>query len=160
MRVAVRAARPEDRPALVAFMAALQDFERELEANRNPGPGMADRHLAALEGWAAGHPGGSVLVAEAGGQVIGFLVTGIDEELGDYVLPQNRLVGRLSDLWVAPGARGQGAARALIAAAEARLKAAGVKRAEVTAVQGNAAALELYARLGYAPYEVTLAKGL
>jgi len=165
MTVSVRAAEPRDRPALVAFMAALQDFERGLEANRVPGPAMADRHLAALEGWAAEHPGGSVLVAEVAGGVdgflvAGFLVTGIDEELGDYVLPANRLVGRLSDLWVVPEARGQGVARALVAAAENRLKAAGVNRAEVTAVHGNRAALQIYEGLGFAPYEVTLGKGL
>jgi GNAT superfamily N-acetyltransferase len=160
MSVIVRAARPGDRPVLVGFMAALQDFERAIEPNRVPGPGMADRHLAALEGWAAEHPGGSVLVAEAEGRAVGFIVTGVDEELGDYVLPENRLVGRLSDLWVAPGARGRGAARALIAAAEARLRAAGINRAEVTAVVRNAEAQRLYAALGYAPYEVTLGKAL
>jgi len=158
--VTVREALPADRPALVGFMAALQEHERALEPNRVPGPGMADRHLAALESWAAEHPGGSVLVAELDGRLAGFIVTGVDEELGDYVLPHNRLVGRLSDLWVEPGARGKGVARALIAAAEERLRAAGIRRAEVTAVQGNGEAQRLYAALGYGPYEVTLAKGL
>lgn len=156
----VREALVEDRPVLVGFMAQLQDFERALEPNRQPGAEIAERHLAALEGWAAGHSGGGVLVAEINGRVAGFIVVGIDAELGDYVLAPNRLVGRISDLWVEPAARGRGVARALVAAVEARLNAAGIARAEVTAVQGNAAALRLYAALGYAPYEVTLGKGL
>jgi ribosomal protein S18 acetylase RimI-like enzyme len=160
MTLMVREARLEDRPALADFMAALQDFEREIEPNRQPGGEIADRHLAALEGWAAGHPGGGVLVAELDGRVAGFIVTGIDIEPGDYVLPGNRLVGRLSDLWVAPEARGRHVARALVAAAEARFQAAGINRAEVSAVQRNVVALRLYSALGYAPYEVTLAKQL
>ena len=156
----VREARPGDRPALVRFMAELQDFERALEPNRQPGPEIADRHFAALEGWVAEHPGAATLVAEVDGRPAGFLLFGVVEEFGDYVLPQNRAFGMLSDLWVGPDARGKGVARSLIAAAEARLKAAGITRVEVTAVPGNTTALRLYAELGYGPYQVTLSKAL
>lgn len=160
MTVTVRDARPGDRPALVGFMAALQDFERGIEANRKPGAEIADGHLAALEAWVAERPGGGVLVAESDGRPAGFLLFGVHDEFGDYVLEWNRRLGLLSDLWVEPWARGRGVARALIAAAEARLRAAGIARAELAMVDGNLQARRLYEALGYAAYQVTLAKQL
>ncbi len=79
----LREARPEDRPALIAFMAALQDFERSQEANRRPGAAMADGHLAALEAWVAEDPANGVIVAESGGAMAGFILFGIDEALAN-----------------------------------------------------------------------------
>lgn len=151
----IREAGPGDRPALVAFMAALQDFERGMESNRLPGAEMADRHLAWLEAWAAAS-GGGVLVAEGPSGLAGFVVFGIEEEAGHYLLHPRR--GEVSDLWVAPDARRAGVAEALMRGAEARLAAAGVGRVEVTALARNAAARALYARLGYAEAEITFAR--
>ena len=156
----LREARPEDRPALVAFMAALQDFERTQEANRRPGAAMADGHLAALEAWVAEDPVNGVIVAESGGVLAGFILFGIDEAFGEYVPDETRRLGYISDLWVEPGARGLGIARALIAEAEARFQAAGLKRVEIAALAGNSQALGLYQALGYGPYYVMLAKAL
>jgi ribosomal protein S18 acetylase RimI-like enzyme len=156
----LRAALPEDRPALVAFMAALQDFEHEIEPNRTPGAEMAGKHLAGLEAWAAEHPGGGVLVAEIGGALAGFIIFGVTEEFGELVPPETRLLGQISDLWVAPTARGRGIASALVDAAEARFREAGLKRVEISALAGNTQAQRLYESLGYGPYHVTLAKGL
>lgn len=159
-RVLIRDARDADRPRLVAFMAALQEFERATEPNRTPGPEMAESHIDALIGWAGEHPGGSVLVAEMGSRVAGFLITGVKEELGTYVPEPARLVGDLSDLWVEPEFRGRGVARALVAEAEARLRATGIARVEVSALPTNADALALYRRLGYADCLVTLERDL
>ncbi|HUS54366.1 MAG TPA: GNAT family N-acetyltransferase [Thermohalobaculum sp.] len=156
----VRNARPLDRPTLVRFMAALQEFERGLEANRTPGGEMAEGHLTALESWAAEHPAGGVLVAKIANQLVGFIIFGVDRAMGTYVPEKTRSVGRISDLWVEPDHRGCGVTRALIDAAEARLRGAGLKRVEIYAVAGNANALRLYQALGYGPYEVSLAKRL
>ena len=158
--VLIRDARPEDRPRLIAFMAALQDLERETEPNRTPGAECGPSHLAALEAWAAQDPAGGVLVAEAGKQPVGFLVFGVEEELGTYVPKETRRVGNLSDLWIKPGFRGIGIARTLIAAAEARLRNAGLTRVEVSTLPDNAAARALYRRLGYADCLITLARRL
>lgn len=156
----IREAAVGDRPALVRFMAALQDFERGMEENRLPGEDCADAHLAALEEWAGAHPGGGVLVAEGPEGPLGFIVFGVESEFGSYVLPENQTLGRLSDLWVVPEARGLGIARALIAAAEERFRAAGLKRAELTALPQNGRAISLYRALGYAECAVTFAKPL
>ena len=156
----IRNARTLDRPALVRFMADLQEFERGLETNRTPGGEMAEGHLTALESWAGGHPGGGVMVAKTGGQLIGFIIFGVDQAMGTYVPEETRSMGRISDLRVEPEHRGSGVARTLIDAAEARLRGAGLKRIEIYAEAGNAKALRLYQALGYGPYEVSLAKPL
>ena len=71
---------------------------------------------------------------------------------------ETRAIGRISDIWVDPDRRGLGIGRALISTAEARLRGAGLKRIEISAVPANEAALRLYRRLGYGPALVTLAK--
>lgn len=156
----IREATPADRPTLVGFMSALQEAERALEPNRAPGPDIADSHLASLERWVAKKPGGGVLVAELDGALAGFLVAAVIVDTGTYLPPETRTFGWISDLWVEPQARGNGIGRALIAAAEARLRAAGIGRVELAAVVGNADALALYERLGYRRYEVSLSKTL
>ena len=156
----IRNATPQDRPALVRFMSELQEAERALEPNRAPGPEVADSHLAALEDWTARHPGGSVLVAEAKGALIGFLVAGVTTDTGTYLPPETRTHGWISDLWVEPNARGRGVGRALVAAAEDRFRAAGLTRVELAAVVGNIEAIRLYEHLGYGRYEISLGKNL
>ena len=156
----IRDAIPQDRPVLVRFMAALQEVERKLEPNRAPGDEIADSHLAALETWSAERPGGAIMVAEENGRLLGFLVSGIETEAGTYLPPATRSYGWISDLWVEPDARGLGTGRALIAEAEERLRAAGLTRVGLAAVVGNTGAAALYEHLGYAPYEITLAKAL
>lgn len=166
-----------DRPTLIRFMAALQEFERALEPNRLPGADCAEDHLRALLAW-VDESGGGVLVARENGPprgkapeganvrereagaALGFILFGIEEEFGRYVLPENQRVGKLSDLYVVEAARGRGVGRALVAAAERRLLEAGVRRVEVSAVIGNRAARAAYEALGYAPSLVTLARAL
>lgn len=155
---AIRAATGADRPALERFMAALQDHERAMEPNRLPGAQMAATHVAALLAWVSEHPAAGCLIAQDDRGPAGFLLWGIEKEPGTYVLPRNRIVGCLSDLWIEPRARGRGLARALVRAAEAHLAAHGVVRIEVSALPANAEALAAYAALGYRPCLVTLAR--
>ena len=156
----IRAARPGDRPVLERFMAALQDFERAIEPNRRPGHEMARAHLGALLAWASEHPAGGVRLAETAEGPAGFVLWGVETEFGDYVLPENRTYGRISELWVEPRARRTGLARRLIAAAEARLAVHGIHRVEIGAVAANAQAIATYEALGYAPSSLFLSKRL
>lgn len=59
---------------------------------------------------------------------------------------------------IEPEYRGSGVARALIDAAETRLRSAGLKRVEIYAVAENTRALRLYEALGYGPCEVPLSR--
>ncbi|MEA3244650.1 MAG: GNAT family N-acetyltransferase, partial [Gemmatimonadota bacterium] len=69
-------------------------------------------------------------------------------------------VGRITAIAVLPGARGAGAGRALVEAAEAHFAARGVARLEVTSGDNHAAAHSFYVHLGYANQGVRFAKGL
>nr|WP_242534939.1 GNAT family N-acetyltransferase [Roseococcus suduntuyensis] len=55
---------------------------------------------------------------------------------------------RMGDLYVAPGHRRQGLARALVAAAAAEVRAAGGSFIEWTALPGNAGGLAFYNAIG------------
>lgn len=155
----IRPAGPEDRAALTGFMAALQEHERAMETNRRPGSEMAETHLAHLLAWAAARPGGSALIAERAAP-LGFCISGVEEEFGDYVLPGNRVHGVISDLYVVPEARGRGVGRALIAEAERIMRAAGLDRVHIATLSANEAAASAYRALGYAPHVTVLAKAL
>ncbi len=74
------------------------------------------------------------LVAEADGEVVGFTMTDRDE---------------VDQVYVAPAGRGTGAATALLAAAEQRIREAGHVTAWLAVVGGNARARAFYARQGW-----------
>ncbi|MEM8842651.1 MAG: GNAT family N-acetyltransferase [Pseudomonadota bacterium] len=149
-----------DRAVITGFMAALQEVERATEPNRRPGAEMAQGHYDHLLDWVSQHPAAADLVAESGGHVAGWLLAGVEIDTGMLVPEAARETGWISDIFVAPSHRGRGIATALIAAAEARFAAHGIRRVEIAAVVGNARAIALYRRLGFAPYELSLGKML
>lgn len=155
----IRDAAPEDRPLLVGFMARLQDHERQIEANRRPGSEMAAGHLDYLLGLVA-EQDGFVLVAERGRQAVGFLV-GIVEQIdaGDlHIVESQRRYGYVSDLFVAPAARGLGLGDALLDEAERRFRAKGLPTMMISYLEANEPARRLYARAGFADYSRTARK--
>jgi ribosomal protein S18 acetylase RimI-like enzyme len=136
---------------------ALQAFEREIEPNRLP-PAEAGPHFDHLMRWSA--EGGFILIAEdARGAPAGMLIAGRADE-GAFVLPRNRPHGEVSDLWVAPAARRQGLATRLLAEAERRFRAAGLRRMTIAALAANAPAAALYRRWAGGPHAVLYARDL
>jgi GNAT superfamily N-acetyltransferase len=88
--------------------------------------------------------GSTVLVAEAGGEVVGFISL--------LILPRfevDELFARISALVVDPGVRERGVGRMLMEAAERAGKAAGVSFMEVTAGHHRPDARRLFESLGY-----------
>ena len=104
-----------------------------------------------LAGFRAGQ---AVLVAELQ-EVVGVITTDIM-----HVLHRPRPVGRLSMLIVAEPFRDAGIGRALVAAAEIRLAAAGCGLAEVTSNERLAPAHMFYEALGYERTSFRFAKSL
>jgi len=125
----VRDARPKDIETLAALIAAL-GYEVSASDLR--------KRLAALK-----KAGMAVLVADQGG-AIGLLTTAIT-----HVLHRPRPVGRISLMVVAESARSRGVGAALVAEAEARLRAAGCGLIEVTSNMRRQRAHAFYERLGY-----------
>jgi ribosomal protein S18 acetylase RimI-like enzyme len=128
-RLTIRDARPKDIETLVSLIVVLGYTVTAAELRHR---------LAALK--RAGH---HALVADRAG-VIGLLTTSIT-----LVLHRPRPVGRISMLVVAEAARGHGVGAALVAEAEARLKAAGCGLVEVTSNVKRLRAHAFYERLGY-----------
>ena len=139
-KLVIRDVRPKDIDALVALIGAL-GYEVNAADLR--------KRLAVLK-----QAGQHVLVADQGG-AIGVLTTSTM-----HVLHRPRPVGRISMLVVAEAARGQGNGAALVAEAEARLKAAGCGLVEVTSNAKRLRAHAFYERLGYERTSIRLAKQL
>jgi ribosomal protein S18 acetylase RimI-like enzyme len=139
-KLVIRDVRPKDVDALVALIGAL-GYEVTAADLR--------KRLAVLK-----KTGQHVLVADQGG-AIGVLTTSIM-----HVLHRPRPVGRISMMVVAEAVRGQGIGAALVAEAEARLKAAGCGLIEVTSNAKRLRAHAFYERLGYERTSIRLAKQL
>ena len=156
MSVAVRIARAADRPALVRLMGALNEFEAAIEDNRADAS-AAESHLDWVSGEIAAQ-GGVTLVAESGGAVVGFLSFAFEEDPGTFVRPEHRRHALIWDISVDEGARGQGVGRALLEAAEAHTKAAGIGEIRLYVLESNARARRIYDAAGYRTYERLMAK--
>lgn len=156
MGVVVRVARDADRPALVRLMGVLNEFEAAIEDNRADAS-AAESHLDWVNGEIAAQ-GGVTLVAEEGGSVVGFLSFAFEEDPGTFVRPEHRRHALIWDISVDEDARGKGVGRALLEAAEAHTKAAGIGEIRLYVLESNARAQRIYDAAGYRTYERLMAK--
>ncbi|MFI5214172.1 MAG: GNAT family N-acetyltransferase [Gemmatimonadales bacterium] len=88
-----------------------------------------------------------LIVAQDGPEIVGFVagrVRGLPRYLG------GASAGWISEVWVEPTHRKLGLAEAMVRSALDWFGGQGMKRIELQLVTGNAAALELYKRLGFA----------
>lgn len=85
-----------------------------------------------------------LLVAEAGGEVVGYMLAHYD---------QLKTVGWLLSLGVLPTHRGKRIGEKLMAAIMLRMEAQGVTRLYLTVHPNNAAGISIYTRLGFAIQE-------
>jgi len=147
-----------DRAGVRRAFVELQDVERAIDPRMPAGEVIADRYLALMHERCAAYDG-VVLVADAAGEVVGFVCvwtryrsTEPDDDPAPYAY--------VSDLVVEAGRRGQGIGRALLRAAEARARDAGVHRIGLSVKAGNDPAIALYAAEGFAETERMLEKRL
>ena len=101
--------------------------------------------------------GAMVVVAEAGGKVVGLMVwiAYTDEP---YMDETARRYGRIDDIVVAEAHRGKGIGQALLAEAERLTREAGISRLKLTVLDGNDAAVAAYERAGYRDYARVMIK--
>lgn len=133
--VTIRKARPQDRPAIAALMAASW---QDAYAPFLPAGILSQLPARFAEKW-RDHASGSgdlVMVAEEGGVLQGFAAFLAAEPM------------YLDNLHVRPGLRGGGIGRRLLAGCVAPLRALGARRAELTVIEGNATARAFYERMG------------
>jgi ribosomal protein S18 acetylase RimI-like enzyme len=84
----------------------------------------------------------AMFVAEDAGEPVGLAGGIVDDEQPDRAV--------LVSVWVAPASRNQGIGRALVAAVVDWATASGKQRVDLLVIEGNAAAIALYERCGFA----------
>jgi GNAT superfamily N-acetyltransferase len=157
--MSVRDARlPLDEPAILSFIAGLQDYEAAFEPNRRRDPGFAADHWRDVQDRCAEHHG-HMMIAEWDGQPVGWAFA--YEEHGElFIAEPERRHGFLAELFVEPAVRGKGLGKALIEACEGWSKARGHKLLTISVLAGNRRAIRAYEGSGYAPYTVTMRRYL
>jgi len=147
LAVTIRPAAAADLPAIGRLGALLVrthhefDPERFLEATPRTERGYAAFLATQLEA-----PNVVVLVAERGGEVIGYTYSGVE---GFDYLSLRGPAGVLHDIVVDPARRGNGVGRMLLDATLAALKARGVPRVLLSTAERNESAQRLFARAGF-----------
>ncbi len=150
-----------DRPAVVRFMAALNDFEVTLSPDRAAGAEMAEGHVTFLLEEVS-RRGGFTLIAEADAQVAGFLLAYVStiDEGATHLRAQYRKTGEVSDLFVDPAFRRLGLAQTMIGEAERRFREMGLSRMEIHFLDANTPAERTYRAAGFVEHERIFIKPL
>jgi ribosomal protein S18 acetylase RimI-like enzyme len=141
----IRPATEADLPALAAMMAAFEAYLNTIDPGNPSAVGDAAR--AAVARFALGPaPCRGVFLAERDAKPVGFLAW---QEI--VWMDDGAPALWVSDLYVAPEARGIRVGEALMDAARAAVRERGGRRVVFTVWDGNAAARAFYAALGAEP---------
>ena len=147
--ITVREARPQDAAALGRLGALLVATHHDFDAERfiAPGPGTErgyGRYLVSQ----LGRDEALVLVAEAGGAVVGYAYAALE---GPDWMALRGAAGVLHDIVVDETRRGEGAGRRLLEAVLAALAARGAPRVVLSTAAKNVAAQRLFEEAGFRP---------
>lgn len=156
--IALRPARPKDRPLLIGFLEALNQFEAAIEDDRKAGRAAAELCYEQMLAKIAVH-GGAVILAEIGGEPAGFLAWRIEED-EPYVRDDLIRHAEIAELYVAERFRRSGVGRALMQEAERMIRAQSLPRLFIGLLDGNEAAEATYRGMGYRAYARLLVKEL
>jgi GNAT superfamily N-acetyltransferase len=156
----IREARlPDDKPAILDFIMALQRFEHAVEPDRRTDAEVAPAFFDVLMRRIEEKNGRSFIAEAATGKPLGWAAAH-ESENEIYVAEEERRFGWISELYVTEEARKSGVGRALIQACEHWARERGLKLIMIGALAGNARAFEVYRAAGYAPYATELRKYL
>ena len=142
----IRRARPDDTASIGALWLELVAYHRQLDEAM---PVAADDGVHRYEsriGSQIDDPYSCVLVAEADGQVVGYVTAMIVDMLPDVFLAES--TGFLGDIYVQPDRRGQGIGRDLVQAVKDWLRARGVHNLEWYVAAENADGLRFWRAMG------------
>jgi ribosomal protein S18 acetylase RimI-like enzyme len=145
--VTIRPAAPADLPSLGKLGALLVRVHHEFDPARFMAatPGMEHGYASYL-GTQLREPDVVVLVAERGGQVLGYTYASV--EAHDYMALRGP-AGVLHDIVVDPAHRESGVGQMLLDATLAELKARGAPQVVLSTAERNEAAQRLFARAGF-----------
>ena len=143
----VRPAEPADLPAVGRLGALLVRTHHEFDPQRFIAATPQTEHgYASFLGTQLGQPDVVVLVAERGGQVLGYTYAGV--EAHDYMALRGP-AGVLYDIVVDPAHRQSDVGQLLLDATLAALKERGAPRVVLSTAERNESAQRLFARAGF-----------
>jgi ribosomal protein S18 acetylase RimI-like enzyme len=143
----LRPATPADLPVLGRLGALLVRVHHDFDALRFMAAAPeTERLYAAYLGSQLDRPDIVMLVAERGGEVLGYTYAGV--EGNDYMALRGP-AGVLYDIVVDPAHRAQGVGRMLLDATLAELRARGAPRCVLSTAEKNESAQRLFARAGF-----------
>jgi ribosomal protein S18 acetylase RimI-like enzyme len=143
----IRRAMTSDLPGLGRLGALLVEAHHELDSRRFLAPNnRTPADYASFLGTKLEDPDAAILVAEAHGDVIGYAYAAVQGY--DYTSLRGP-AGVLHDLIVEPQHRGRGVGRLLLKAVLTYLTTRGTPRVVLLAAEGNQAAQQLFASMGF-----------
>jgi ribosomal protein S18 acetylase RimI-like enzyme len=143
----IRPAAPADLKAIGRLGALLVRMHHDFDPDRFiAAPPQTEHGYGSFLGTQLDKPNIVILVAERGGEVIGYTYAGVE---GNDYMSLRGPAGVLYDIVVDPAHRGQGVGRALLDATLEALKAKGAPRVVLSTAERNESAQRLFARAGF-----------
>jgi len=156
--VHIRPAAPADVQALGRLGALLVRLHHDLDPERFIAAAPQTEHrYGAFLGRQLAEPSVVVLVAERGGEVVGYAYAAVE---GNDYMSLRGPAGVLHDIVVDAAHRGQGVGRALLDAALQALAAKGAPRVVLSTAERNETAQRLFARAGFRRTMIEMTKEL
>ena len=145
--VTIRPAAPADLRAVGRLGAVLVRTHHDFDPKRfMPATPQTERGYASFLGSQLADPDVIVLVAERGGEVLGYTYAAVEGV--DYMSLRGP-AGVLHDIVIDPTHRGRGVGRMLLDATLTALEARGAPRVVLSTAERNEAAQRLFARAGF-----------
>jgi ribosomal protein S18 acetylase RimI-like enzyme len=157
--IRIEAFQPSDFAAVVAFVEAIQDHERDQVPELKPGPEIGKQHAEMLM-QAVAERNGCIIMARADAGPVGFASAWIAQDDDPLIRDDARVHAYVSDIFVDQNWRRQGIASLLMDEVEAKMRSRGCSRIRICSKAANQLAVSCYATRGYRPYEIVFAKRL
>jgi ribosomal protein S18 acetylase RimI-like enzyme len=157
--IRIEAFQTSDFAAVVGFVEAIQEHEREQVPELKPGPEIGKQYAEMLMRAVAEH-NGCVIMARADAGAVGFVCAWIARDDDPLIRDDARLHAYVSDIFVDQNWRRQGIASLLMDELEANMRSRGCSRIRVCAKAANQLAVACYTARGYQPYEIIFTKRL
>jgi ribosomal protein S18 acetylase RimI-like enzyme len=147
--VSVRSARLQDLPAVGDLWEELMDYHLRLDTRYERGRGSRDAFLRYLKTTTLKSPDHVLLVAEADGEIAGFLAARVEYGGPIFARPD---FGYVTDTCVSPVYRRLGIARELFEEARLWFQARNLPSIRVSVSTENEAAMAFWREVGFRPF--------
>ncbi len=157
--IRIDAFQPSDFTAVVAFVEAIQEHERQQLLELKPGPEIGKQYAEMLMR-AVAERNGCIIMARAEAGAVGFACAWIARDDDPLIRDDASIHAYVSDIFVDQNWRRQGIASRLMDELEARMRSRGCSRIRVCSKAANQLAVACYTARGYRPYEIVFTKRL